>query len=196
MTLAETGRARPDGRGAALSKVVAKVRENVSTLKERAPWPTTRRLENMAQGPRMRFGPPGRQMVVATDRVRAAPAISPTVSMNIGMAAIGMGLWGFFFPHEVKRMLGIQAPAPVVQALFGARELWTGYSLAGDPTKSEMLWARVVGDVFDVAVLRALDHPRNPQREVAKTALGVVLVIAALDAITAIRMTNVKRNCV
>jgi hypothetical protein len=84
----------------------------------------------------------------------------------------------------------------VVQGLFGLRELWTGFTLAGDPTKHEMLWTRVAGDVFDLAVLRALDNPRNPQRGVAKAALGFVLAVTALDVITAMRMTNVKRNCV
>jgi hypothetical protein len=196
MTLAETGQARPNGRGADLSNVVAKVRDNVSNLKERVSWPPTRRLENLARSPRIRLGPPGRKMRLSTDRVRAAPAISPTLSMNIGMTAIGLGLWGFFFPRAVKRTLGIRAPWPVVQGLFGLRELWTGFTLAGDPTKYEMLWTRVAGDVFDIAVLRALDNPRNPQRGVAKAALGFVLAVTALDVITAMRMTNVKRNCV
>jgi hypothetical protein len=58
-----------------------------------------------------------------------------------------------------------------------------------------MLWTRVAGDAFDIAVLRALDNPRNPQRGAAKAALGFVLAVTALDVITAFRMTNVKRNC-
>jgi hypothetical protein len=196
MTLADTGRARPDGRGADFSSAAAKVRENVSALKEKVSWPPERRLENMTRAPRMRLGPAGKQMTLSTDRVRAAPAISPTLSMNIGMTAIGLGLWGLFFPRAVKRTLGIAAPWPVVQALFGLRELWTGVTLAGDPTKSEMLWTRVAGDVFDIAVLRTLDSPRNPQRSAAKAALGFVLAVTALDVIAAVRMTNVKRNCV
>lgn len=136
----------------------------------------------------------GKHMTVVTDRVRARPALSPTLSMNIGVTAIGLGLWGSLFPHHVKKTLGIRAPAPVVQAVFGARELWTGYALAGDPTKSGVLWARVAGDVFDIVALKALDNRRNEQRGTARAALGFVLFVTALDVITAARMSNVQRN--
>jgi len=129
------------------------------------------------------------------DRVRAQPAVSPQLSYMIGQTAIGLGLWGLLFPKSVKRTLGVESSAPVVQALFGARELWTGFTLAGDPTKSEMLWARVAGDICDIAVLASLDKPENPKRGNAKAALGFVLAVTALDLVTAVRMSTVKRNC-
>jgi len=129
------------------------------------------------------------------DRVRAQPAVSPQLSYMIGQTAIGLGFWGLLFPKSVKRTLGVESSAPVVQALFGARELWTGFTLAGDPTKSEMLWARVAGDICDIAVLASLDKPENPKRGNAKAALGFVLAVTALDLITAVRMSTVKRNC-
>jgi hypothetical protein len=152
--------------------------------------------ENFARSPTLSIPRRGKApMTLATDRVRAKPAISPSLSMNIGMTAIGLGMWGTLFPKHVKRTFGITAPTPVVQALFGARELWSGYSLAGDPTKSEVLWARVAGDIFDIAVLKALDNRRNPQRGAVRAALGFVLLVGALDAVTAVRMTNVKRTC-
>lgn len=160
------------------------------------PWPNGDTLEKLTRSPRA-VVPMGKdhKMVVHTDRVRAKPAVSPSLSMNIGMTAIGLGLWGALFPHHVKKVLGIQAPAPVVQAVFGARELVTGYSLAGDPTRTEMLWARVAGDVFDILALKSLDRPSNPQRGAAKAALGFVLAVTALDTLTAVRMSNVKRTC-
>lgn len=194
MSLADTGRPRPDGRGGDFSDVVARVRDNVAALRERA-WPPSRRLETLARAPRMRLGPAGGKMSLSTDRVRAPPAISPTLSMNIGMTAIGLGVWGLLFPRALKRALGIPGPVLLVQALFGARELWTGFTLAGDPTKARMLWTRAAGDVFDVVVLRLLDNPRNRRRDAARAALGFVLAVTALDVITAARMTNVKRNC-
>jgi len=195
MSLADTATGRPNGHAADLSGVMAKVKDNVSKVKERVSWSPEQRLNQMARAPRISVGPKGKKMQLATDRVRAAPAISPTLSMNIGMTAIGLGLWGLFAPKHVARTLGIKAPWPVVQGLFGVRELWTGLTLAGDPTKHEMLWTRVAGDVFDIAVLKSLDTPKNPQRGAAKAALGFVLLVTALDTVTAIRMTNVKRNC-
>jgi hypothetical protein len=156
-------------------------------------WPTTRRLERLTESPSMAVGKSGARL--STDRVRAAPAISPQLSLMIGQTAIGLGFWGALFPKSVKRTLGVTASTPTVQALFGVRELITGFTLAGDPTKAGMLWARVAGDVCDIAVLSSLDRPQNPKRGNAKVALGLVLAVTALDLITAVRMSTVKRNC-
>jgi hypothetical protein len=129
------------------------------------------------------------------DRVRAQPAVTPQLSFMIGQTAVGLGIWGTLFPKSVKRALGVESSTSTVQALFGARELWSGVNLMGDPTKTGVLWARVAGDVFDIAVLSALDKPSNPKRGTAKAALGFVLAVTALDLITAVRMSTVKRTC-
>jgi hypothetical protein len=187
VTLAGEQISKPNGHGG----VVAHLRGSFSNLREGAQGA----VERFARAPRVVLPVGGKRIRVYTDRVRARPAISPSLSMNIGFAAIGLGMWGLLFPGHVKRTLGVRASAPTVQALFGARELWSGYSLAGDPTKSGVLWARVAGDIFDIAALKALDGPRNPKRGAARAALGVVLAITALDVVTAARMSAVQRNC-
>src|SRR5689334_12689437 len=121
MTLADVGSARANGHGKDLASDAAGV---LSRMKEKVSWPPTRRLEAMSRSPRLSVGKGGQKMQLSTDRVRAAPAISPTLSMNIGMTAIGLGIWGTLFPRHVARTLGVNAPAPVVQAIFGLRELW------------------------------------------------------------------------
>jgi hypothetical protein len=152
--------------------------------------------ENFLRSPHTAIRLPGRPPLrLATDSVRARPAVTPQLSMMIGLTAIGLGVWGAVFPKSVKRTLGIPAPAAVVVALFGARELWSGFSLAGDPTRVGVLWARVGGDVFDIATLAALSSPTNPKRPNARLALGAVLAITALDVLTAVRMSTVQRNC-
>jgi hypothetical protein len=115
--------------------------------------------------------------------------------MMIGMTAIGLGVWGSFFPRSVKRTFGIAAPAAAVFGAFGARELWSGVKLAEDPTRTGVLWTRVGADVFDIAVLTALSRPTNPKRGNARLALAAVIAITALDILTATRMSAVKRNC-
>ncbi|HYF22019.1 MAG TPA: hypothetical protein VD929_01340 [Caulobacteraceae bacterium] len=137
----------------------------------------------------------GRYMRVSTDRVRARPAVTPTLSGALGLGAIGLGVLGTFFPRRVAGFLGIPANRASVVALFGLRELATGYSLVSDPTMAPTLWARVAGDVFDAAVLRAADNPSNPKRDNARAALAFVLVVGALDLIAAGRMSTVDRNC-
>ena len=158
--------------------------------------PETSAAQNFMRSPHTVIRlPGGRPMRLATDNVRAKPAITPQVSMMIGMTAIGLGVWGALFPRSVKRALGISAPSAAIAAVFGARELWSGFTLAGDPTRTDVLWARVGADVFDIAVLSALSNPGNPKRGAARLALGAVVAITALDAVTAVRLSAVKRNC-
>ncbi|MFL5296107.1 MAG: hypothetical protein ACJ798_06965 [Phenylobacterium sp.] len=139
--------------------------------------------------------PGGKTMTLATDRVRAKPAVVPQVSFMLGQNAIGLGLWGLLAPNGVNRFLGIRTAPQVTQALFGAREMATGVALFSDPTRKSALWARVLGDAFDIALLGRLTRRSNPQRGNARLALGVVLAVTALDVAAAIRMTSVKRNC-
>jgi len=158
--------------------------------------PGARIFERLSHSPSLSLPRPrGRPIKVATDRVRAAPAITPTLAGSLGMGAVGLGWWGLLAPRSVSRFLGIPAPKAAVRTLFGLRELYTGYTLAGDPTKSEVLWLRVAGDIFDIAVLRAAVNRRNPKRANARFMLNAVLVITALDVIAAARMSNVQRNC-
>lgn len=153
-------------------------------------------FDRLARSPTTLIPRPGRKPIqLATDRVRARPAVSPQLSYLIGTTAIGLGVWGTFFPRSVNRFLGSSAPLPAVRTLFGLRELWSGYSLAGDPTRSHVLWARVAADVADLAVLGKLNHPANPRRSGARAALGFVILVTALDVVTAVRMTGVRRNC-
>lgn len=158
--------------------------------------PESSAWQNFLRSPHTVVRVPGRPPIrLATDNVRAKPAVTPQLSMMIGVTAIGLGVWGALFPRSVKRSLGIKAPAAAVVGLFGARELWSGFSLAGDPTRSDVLWTRVGADVFDIAVLTALSNEANPKRGAARMALGAVLAITALDALAAVRMSTVQRNC-
>ncbi|HEY9218039.1 MAG TPA: hypothetical protein VIO94_08320 [Phenylobacterium sp.] len=139
--------------------------------------------------------PRGNSMTVVVDRVRARPAVTPTIAGTLGQNAMGLGVWGTFFPNSVNRFLGMDANPTAIRTVFGLREFYTAFSLIGDPTRKDALWARVFGDIFDIAVLRSLDHPGNPKRSNARLALGVVLAVTALDAVAAVRMSTVQRNC-
>jgi hypothetical protein len=160
-------------------------------------WPGQHTLERFTRSsPTLRIPRRGkRPLQFATDRVRAAPALTPTLSGTLGLGAIGLGWWGLLAPKSVSKFLGVPAPKSVIRMLLGVRELYTGYSLAGDPTKSEVLWLRVAGDVFGLMVLGAASNPKNPKRHNARFMLKAVLVITALDVIAAVRMTDVQRNC-
>lgn len=178
--------ASPLAEGASLSES----RSWDSSARSRSPGP------NPIASPSRTFRlPGGKTMTLATDRVRAKPAVTPQVSFMLGQNAIGLGLWGLLAPKGVNRFLGLKGTPQSTQLLFGAREMATGVALFSDPTKSSALWARVAGDVFDIAVLRGLTQRTNPKHRNARLALGVVLAVTALDIVAAVRMSGVKRNC-
>jgi hypothetical protein len=135
-----------------------------------------------------------RGLTVTTDRVRARPAVTPNLSLMLGITAIGLGAWGALFPRSVARAFGSSAPPLAVQGLFGARELVTGFTLAADPTRADVLWTRAAGDAFDLVALCALHRRDNPRRGAVKAGLAFVLVAAALDVTAALRMSAVRRN--
>jgi hypothetical protein len=157
-------------------------------------WLSGEAFERLASGPSLTLRG-GRNITIYTDRVRAAPALTPTLSGTLGQNAIGLGVWGTFFPKSVNRFLGMDANPQLIQAAFGLREFATGLRLTSDPTCHRTLWARVAGDAFDIAVLSRLNRPGNPRRGNVRLALGVVLAVTALDVLAAVRMTNVQRNC-
>jgi hypothetical protein len=159
-------------------------------------WLSGEAFQNFARSPSAAIGlPGGKRVTLATDRVRAKPALTPTLSGTLGQNAIGLGVWGLASPNSVNRFLGMDANPQTVQLLFGAREMATGLRLVSDPTCKMTLWARVAGDVFDIAVLRSLDKPENPKRGNVRLALGVVAAVTALDVLAAWRMSTVKRTC-
>lgn len=187
MSLSETpsAPARPRGTGAA-----------PSGLGEARSWLTGEAFQAFTHAPSATLGlPGGKRITLATDRVRARPALTPTLSGALGQNAIGLGVWGTFFPKSVNRFLGMDAHPSVIQAAFGLREFYTGFSLVGDPTRTDVLWTRVAGDVFDLAVLSRLNRADNPKRGNVRLALGVVAAVTALDLIAAVRMSTVKRTC-
>ena len=166
------------------------------SLGEARSWLNGEAFQDLARSPSTALRlPGGKHIQLATDRVRAAPALTPTLSGTLGQNAIGLGVWGLAAPNSVNRFLGMYANPQTVQLLFGAREMATGLRLVSDPTCKMTLWARVAGDVFDIAVLRSLDRPDNPKRGNVRTALGIVLAVTALDVLAAVRMSTVKRTC-
>lgn len=122
------------------------------------------------------------------ERVRARPAVSPQIAFGLGLGAIGLGVWGTLWPRSVRDSLGLQASPGTIRLLFGLRELWSGLRLAGDPTQTGVLWARVGADIADIAILS------RARRPAARGALVVVLAVTALDLVSAVRLGAVRRT--
>jgi hypothetical protein len=136
-----------------------------------------------------------RPMRVATDRVRARPAVTPMLAAGLGYFGLAVGLAELLAPRVVARVAGLSDRHAPLLRLFGLRELVTGYGLLSAPSRPGWLWARAAGDLIDLATLNAGLSRENPRRTRAAAAIRAVLAVGALDLVAGGRLTGVVRNC-
>ncbi len=105
----------------------------------------------------------------------------------LGLFSIGIGLVELVVPHRVTRNLGLDV-SPALIRLFGARELGAGLAALTYPDNPAPVWARVAGDVLDVAVLGTALGRSNRHRSMAVGAAVAVLAITALDVACAVAL--------
>jgi hypothetical protein len=113
-----------------------------------------------------------------------------TVADGLGWFSIALGAAELLAPQSLDRELGVGEHETLTR-LYGLREIGVGAGilLSRDPTP--WLWARVAGDVLDLASLAPALGSDNPQRHIAATAAGSVALITAVDALAA--MASARR---
>ena len=105
-----------------------------------------------------------------------------TLAQALGWFSIGLGLAQVTIPGRVARLIGVSDGdrSRALMRLAGLRELVCGFGLLANSRPTGWLWARVAGDVKDLAVLgAALNAAREPGRVMA--AMAAVAGIMALD---------------
>lgn len=111
---------------------------------------------------------------------------------GLGLFSIGLGLAELATPARVANMIGVDDCGPVSKALrlFGAREILTGLGLLAKPQGAVGPWARVFGDVLDLAFLGWALSSRSFHRVRTVGAIAAVAGVAALDAYAGIRRSR------
>ena len=104
------------------------------------------------------------------------------IGYSLAGLSIALGLGELFAGKRLARRMGVPEHSGIVRA-YGARELATGAALLARPTASRNVWARVVGDLLDLATLAAAF--RRPGARQAVLWGGVAFVATALLADTA-----------
>lgn len=105
------------------------------------------------------------------------------VALGLGLFSIGLGLAELIGGKPLGRLLGIGKRSGLLR-VFGAREIATGIGVLASRRKKPWLWARVAGDVLDLALLATALAPRNRRRTNAAAATASVLGVTALDIAT------------
>ena len=113
------------------------------------------------------------------------------LSKALGWFSIGLGLAQLTAPRQLADMIGIEedggGTVRLMRAL-GAREIASGVGILSQPRTPQWLWARVAGDVMDLALLGAAMRADGNQRTRILAATAAVAGVAALDAFAGARL--------
>jgi uncharacterized membrane protein len=102
------------------------------------------------------------------------------LACGLGWFSIGLGLAEVLAPGTVARMAGIPRQRRLLR-WFGFREIASGLAIFSQRRPVQALWARVAGDVLDLAVLAAAyGSPKADPRKVTAS-IAAVAGVAALD---------------
>ena len=112
------------------------------------------------------------------------------LARGLGWFSIGLGLAELIAPGRISSRLGLHGDQGRVQA-FGLREVLSGAAILMSRGQApQWVWARVAGDLMDLGLLQSatpIDGQRRTNLNVAKAA---VLGAAALDMITAQKLSR------
>jgi hypothetical protein len=106
------------------------------------------------------------------------------IAVGLGWFSIGLGLTELFAGEKLARALGLEHRTSLLR-VFGVREIAAGIGLLASERLAPWMWARVAGDVLDIAVAASGVREGNPKRASAAIAVGNLAAVTALDAVTA-----------
>jgi hypothetical protein len=98
----------------------------------------------------------------------------------LGWFSIGLGLAEVVAARSLGRFLGAENRSRLVR-LFGAREIATGVGILSRERRAPWLWARVGGDVLDLAALCSALAADNRKKGRVAFAAAAVAAVTALD---------------
>lgn len=114
----------------------------------------------------------------------------------LGWFSIGLGVAALLAPRKTERLVGLRKSGCERNLLgfVGAREITSGLGLLAQPSKPGWLWARVAGDIMDLALLgSAFKYSNKNTRRLAVTTAAVAGV-TALDVYASTRTSRHQAN--
>ncbi|MCL5742327.1 MAG: SRPBCC family protein [Acidobacteria bacterium] len=113
------------------------------------------------------------------------------LARGLGWFSVGLGAAELFAPGGIAGLIGAGSRHHGLLRAYGAREFGAGMTiLGGSPTTG--VWARVGGDLMDLASLGAALGSRHTDRGKAAAALAAVAGVTALDAFCAVGLSRAR----
>jgi hypothetical protein len=112
------------------------------------------------------------------------------LAKGLAWFSFGLGAAEIAAPSALARLIGVGADAGTRRTLMvlGARELLSGAGILARPRHALPIWARVVGDAMDLALLGWALRSHRKTRTRTLLAIAGVLGVAALDAYAGARV--------
>ncbi|HYD87568.1 MAG TPA: hypothetical protein VEA80_08850 [Vitreimonas sp.] len=118
----------------------------------------------------------------------SSDAFAMALARGLGAFSIALGLAELLAPRRLNDAIG--ADAPNLTRAYGAREIITGAGLLAAKDPTPWIWARLAGDVLDLATLAAAGRGANSKGASIGTAIALVAGVTALDLLSAQRLHN------
>jgi uncharacterized membrane protein len=111
---------------------------------------------------------------------------------GLGWFSLGLGVASLAAPRLLARAIGApdRGATPTVLRAVGVREIACGIGLLSRPRPAGWTWARVAGDVMDLALLTSALGARRSRPGRIMTAAAAVAGVTALDAVTARQLSR------
>jgi hypothetical protein len=110
------------------------------------------------------------------------------LAQGLGWFSLGLGATEVLAASQLSEFFNIGDKTTTFRTL-GAREIANGVAILGSNKKSGPVWARVVGDVIDAAVLLASTQKPRSNRGRLAGALAFVAVAGIADYLVARRLS-------
>lgn len=125
---------------------------------------------------------------LVTSRPDRSLTTTDRVARGLGWFSLALGIAEIVAPGKLSKALGLEGRERLLQA-YGGREIGAGIWALSD-TPAPAIWARVAGDVVDLATLATgIRDGDESQRRNAWIALALVGGITAVDILTAASLT-------
>ncbi|HMA94071.1 MAG TPA: SRPBCC family protein [Polyangiaceae bacterium] len=121
-----------------------------------------------------------------------SPPLFVSRTVGLGLFSLGLGLAEVLAPQSLARLIGVKTSRQscrVLQAL-GAREIANGIGLLVRPKSAVWVWARVAGDIMDLALLGDTLFSARTQHARLAGAAAAVVGVTAVDAVSAAHISR------
>ena len=114
---------------------------------------------------------------------------SERLARGLGWFSIGLGLAQILAPRAVGRLVGVRNHRALMAAV-GVREIASGIGILSQVKPRGWVWARVGGDVMDLAMLGSALTGRKAARTRLATTAAVVAGVTAVDVLCGERLSR------